>query len=114
MTPTWRCRGLSTTRSCPNEICKRRACAISFRIDSQRIEADSPRAGMVRVMAGVVIYATGSPIVVDIEESLFRANIPVRAGVQNRPGASFLTDPGLVVALDGLIAELTRYPFVVP
>ncbi len=65
-------------------------------------------------MQGVVVYATGSPILVDIEESLYRANVPIRAGVRNRAGESFLSDPGLLVELEEVSDDLTAHPFIVP
>jgi sugar O-acyltransferase (sialic acid O-acetyltransferase NeuD family) len=65
-------------------------------------------------MEGVVVYATGSPILVDIEESLFRAGIPISAGVQNRPGESFLSDASLLLSSDALPDEYKQCPFIVP
>ena len=50
-----------------------------------------PEAPSTSLTGGVVIYGTGSPLLVDVEESLFRAGILVRAGVQNYPGATFLS-----------------------
>lgn len=65
-------------------------------------------------MPGVVIYATGSPIVVDLEESLFRAGIPLRAGVQNQPGGSFLSDPALAIPWEAIPDDIKSLPFLVP
>ena len=65
-------------------------------------------------MPGVVIYATGSPILVDLEESLARATITLRAGVRNRLGDCFLSDTRLSVAPESLTAELIALPFLVP
>jgi sugar O-acyltransferase (sialic acid O-acetyltransferase NeuD family) len=62
----------------------------------------------------VVIFATGSPIVVDLEESLQRAGITLRAGVRNREGECFLSDARLAVPVDQLTDELTRLPFLLP
>jgi sugar O-acyltransferase (sialic acid O-acetyltransferase NeuD family) len=64
-------------------------------------------------MQGVVIYATGSPIMVDLEESLFRAKIPVCAGVQNRPGESFLSDPALMLLPEAVPDGIKKLPFLV-
>ena len=66
------------------------------------------------VTPGIVIYATGSPIVVDLEESLFRAGIAIRAGVRNRPGPSFLSDARRAVGLGELSDEIKAMPFLVP
>ena len=65
-------------------------------------------------MKGVVIYGTGSPIIIDIEESLCRAGVAVCAGVQNRPGKSFLSDQTLIVPHDAVPDDLKRSPFIVP
>jgi acetyltransferase-like isoleucine patch superfamily enzyme len=65
-------------------------------------------------MQGIVIYATGSPIVVDFEESLRRAGIPLRAGVQNLPGDSFLSDPRIGIARDSIPDDVKVLPFMVP
>ena len=65
-------------------------------------------------MQNVVIYATGSPILVDVEESLFRAQIRICAGVQNVPGDNFLSDPALLVAPDEIPDHLKEIPFLVP
>ncbi|HJX83178.1 MAG TPA: acetyltransferase [Candidatus Angelobacter sp.] len=65
-------------------------------------------------MPGVVIYATGSSILVDVEESLRRAGVPIRAGVQNRPGENFLSSPTLALAPDAVTDEIRKLPFLVP
>ncbi|TAK49694.1 MAG: acetyltransferase [Xanthobacteraceae bacterium] len=65
-------------------------------------------------MEDVVIYGTGSPILVDIEESLRRSGIAIRAGVKNRDGDSFLSDGTLEIAPDTLDDAIRGLPFVVP
>ncbi len=65
-------------------------------------------------MEDVVLYGVGSPILVDVEESLFRAGIRICAGVQNRAGESFLSDAALVVAPDGVTDEIKARPFLAP
>ena len=65
-------------------------------------------------MQGVVIFATGSSILVDVEESLRRAGIAIRAGVQNRPGESFLSNPALALAPDAVTEEIKKLHFLVP
>jgi hypothetical protein len=62
----------------------------------------------------VVVYATGSPIVVDIEESLHRAQIRLCAGVQNGAGESFLSDDAVLISVDEIPDELKQRPFIVP
>ncbi|WP_431299196.1 hypothetical protein [Tabrizicola sp. BL-A-41-H6] len=61
-----------------------------------------------------VIYATGSSIVVEFEESLSRAGIEVVAGIRNRTGPCHLSDPALSVPLAGTGAALRDLPFIVP
>jgi sugar O-acyltransferase (sialic acid O-acetyltransferase NeuD family) len=65
-------------------------------------------------MPGVVIFATGSPIVVDIEESLRRAGIALVAGVVNRPGTSFLSEPRLLITVERIPGEFQQLSFIVP
>ena len=64
--------------------------------------------------AGVVIYATGSAILVDVEESLYRARVAVVAGVQNRAGPSYLSEATPLVGLEALSDDLKRHPYLVP
>jgi hypothetical protein len=61
-------------------------------------------------MQRVVIFAVGSPILVDVEESLRRAGVSVCAGVRNRPGETFLSDSRLAVVPDALTDDMRRCP----
>lgn len=61
-----------------------------------------------------VIFATGSSLVIEVEESLSRAGIGVAAGIRNRHGPCHLSDPGLSVSLAVAGAELRALPFIVP
>lgn len=65
-------------------------------------------------MPGVVIFATGSPIVVDLEESLYRAGIALIAGIANRPGRSFLSDSKRLLNIERLPREIQETSFMVP
>ena len=60
------------------------------------------------------MYATGSPVLVDIEESLHRAGIELRAGIRNHEGDCWLTDPAKRLQSDALEPGLTALPFIVP
>lgn len=62
----------------------------------------------------VVIYGTGSPILVDVQESLFRAGIAIRAGVRNFEGRSFLDAPHLEIAPSAVSDAIRSLPIVVP
>lgn len=63
---------------------------------------------------GVVLFGTGSPILVDVEESLHRAGLVPAAGIRNRPGACHLSQDIRAVAAQEAGAELTALPFLVP
>ena len=65
-------------------------------------------------MHRVVIYGTGSPVLVDVEESLWRARAVVAAGVRNRPAPCHLSDPSLAITPEGLTPELKNLAFIVP
>jgi hypothetical protein len=65
-------------------------------------------------MSGVVIYAVGSPIVVDFEECLRRNRLDLAAAVRNHPGEVHLLDRATMVALRDVRAEIKELPFVVP
>lgn len=65
-------------------------------------------------MTQVVIYGIGSPILVDVEESLFRAGVSITAGVRNYIGESFLSREIPVMTPDALGEEIPGLPFVVP
>jgi sugar O-acyltransferase (sialic acid O-acetyltransferase NeuD family) len=62
----------------------------------------------------VVIYGIGSSLLVDVEESLARAGVRVRAGIRNRPGPDFLSAGTADVASDSIAPDLLRLPFVLP
>jgi len=65
-------------------------------------------------MTGIVVFGTGSPLLVDVEESLYRAAVRVVAGIQNRPGRSFLSEDTPVWPADNFAAGLSGLPFLVP
>jgi sugar O-acyltransferase (sialic acid O-acetyltransferase NeuD family) len=61
-----------------------------------------------------VLYATGSAVIVDVEESLRRAGIVLAAGIRNHPGTCYLGDPQLSVAFNDLDGALVHLPYLVP
>lgn len=65
-------------------------------------------------MKQAVVYATGSPVLVDTEESLYRAGIELRAGIRNHKGDCWLTDSAKRLSLDALEPAITALPFIVP
>lgn len=65
-------------------------------------------------LGDVVLYATGSPLVVDVAESLARAGVTLRAAVRNRPGEDFLGQRTRTVVPETLPPELLALTFLVP
>ena len=65
-------------------------------------------------MERVVIYGVGSPIVVDVQESLARAGITIAAAVRNMDCEVRLLDGVTPVESAELTAELLAFPFLVP
>lgn len=65
-------------------------------------------------MTGLLLFGIGSSLLADIEESIFRANLRVAAGVRNRPGPSHLSDDTPAVCTEDLTPELLALPFLVP
>ena len=65
-------------------------------------------------MTSVILYGLGSPVIVDVEESLDRLGLDVAAAVCNHPGAIFFTGtipPTAPVTIDDRLRSL---PYVVP
>ena len=62
----------------------------------------------------VVLFATGSPILVDVEESLHRAGIRLIAGIRNRDGTDYLTAPTPLRRSTDLDPAILAVPFLVP
>lgn len=65
-------------------------------------------------MPGVVIYGTGSPFLVDVEESLERAGVAVMFGVRNQPVPCYLSNPDLARRPEQLTASMLALPFIAP
>ena len=69
---------------------------------------------VVAVLSGVVLYGVGSPVIVDVEESLWRSKVPLIAGIQNVANVSHLSDPTILVSLGDCREALFAQPFLVP
>ena len=65
-------------------------------------------------MQSIVIFAVGSPLVVDYEESARRANIEIVAAIRNTPDEVFFSDPSRVVDIAQAPPSLKRLPVVIP
>jgi sugar O-acyltransferase (sialic acid O-acetyltransferase NeuD family) len=65
-------------------------------------------------MIEIVAFGVGSPLLVDVEESLFRCNMTLKAGIANVEGAHFLSDPATRVAASAMSEDLLQFGFCVP
>lgn len=65
-------------------------------------------------MPGIILYAVGSPLVVDAEASLARAGLRLVAGVKNVESSSFLLDRAKLVDKTAVTESMRNLPFVVP
>lgn len=65
-------------------------------------------------MTDVVLFGTGSPVLVDVEESLHRAGHHVAAGVRNRPATCYLPEDLRACTPDDLDAAMRGLRFMVP
>ncbi|AMN43209.1 DapH/DapD/GlmU-related protein [Rhodoplanes sp. Z2-YC6860] len=62
----------------------------------------------------IVIYAIGSPIVADVEETCRRLRADIVGWVRNVPGESFAPDGVQISDADRLPADLLQHDFLVP
>src|SRR5665213_985283 len=62
-------------------------------------------------MTGIVLYGIGSTLIVDVEESLHRAGIPIIAGIRNHRD-SHLSDGVPVLLPEDLTPETRSLPFL--
>jgi hypothetical protein len=65
-------------------------------------------------VAQVMLFGTGSPLLVDVEESLHRAGLTVGAAVRNRPGTSYLSAGTPSCRPEEITAAMVDLPFLVP
>jgi sugar O-acyltransferase (sialic acid O-acetyltransferase NeuD family) len=62
----------------------------------------------------IVLYAVGSPLVADVEESCRRLRVTIAAAIANVPGPHYLLDPSVLRAVADIDAALLRFACVVP
>lgn len=62
----------------------------------------------------MVLYGVGSPLVADVEESAYRAGIPLACGVRNVGGECHLGGETLTCTLEELSDALRELPYLVP
>ena len=65
-------------------------------------------------IAQVILFGTGSPLLVDVEESLQRAGLSVAAGIRNHPGTSYLSPGTPSCRPEEITAAMFDVPFLVP
>lgn len=65
-------------------------------------------------MTDVVLFGTGSFILVDVEESLWRLEHTIAVGIRNQPGPCHLSDQSRSVPVSALPAGVTGLPYLVP
>ena len=61
-----------------------------------------------------MLFAVGSPVLVEIEESLDRAGIVVAAGIRNRDCESYLSAPAMLVRSTAIPGNVKEFPFLIP
>ena len=62
----------------------------------------------------IVLYAAGSPLVADVEESCRRLGVTIAAAVRNVAGAHYLLDASLLREAEDIEPALLRVPCIVP
>ena len=62
----------------------------------------------------VVLFGSGSPLIVDVEETCRRLNLPIVAIVKNREGADYAINAAVQISLDDTTPELFFHPVVIP
>jgi sugar O-acyltransferase (sialic acid O-acetyltransferase NeuD family) len=62
----------------------------------------------------ILLFAVGSPLLVDVEESLQRAGFQVAAGIRNWPGEHHLAEGTRLLAPEDLTGRMLELPFLVP
>lgn len=84
-------------------------------------EHDPPSETISRLATGwqsvsepIVLFGTGSTVIVDFEESARRIGLTIVAGVRNRPGDCHLSPGFDAVAIEQLTDALRMLPFLVP
>jgi sugar O-acyltransferase (sialic acid O-acetyltransferase NeuD family) len=65
-------------------------------------------------ISSLVLFATGSPLVVDYEESARRGRVAIVAGIRNFDGPVFVSGAVRVLGSSEIDAELFSVPFIVP
>jgi len=63
---------------------------------------------------GIAIFGVGAALVVDLEEGLHRAGIPIAAAVANVPAEVLLLDRSAAIERHEVTPEVTRLPYLVP
>lgn len=65
-------------------------------------------------MKQMLLFGVGSPLVVDLEESLARSGVVLKAAIRNRAGESYLIEASKVIDLAAVQGDLLMIPYLVP
>jgi sugar O-acyltransferase (sialic acid O-acetyltransferase NeuD family) len=65
-------------------------------------------------MESVVAFGIGSSILVDIEESIYRAEVVLTAAIQNYPGKNFLSNEIPIFTPESITNNIRNLPYIVP
>lgn len=65
-------------------------------------------------MDSIVLYAVGSPLVAEVEETCRRLGVTISGAVKNIDGAHYLLDPSALRDTADLDATLLRVPCIIP
>lgn len=65
-------------------------------------------------MKRVLLFAVGSALVVEYEETCARLGIEIAGGIQNRPGTHYLSKCPRLLLPEEIDAELCKVPFLCP
>lgn len=62
----------------------------------------------------IVLYAVGSPMIADVEESCRRLGVTIAAAVKNVAGPHYLLDASVLLDADQIEPALLRFPCIIP
>lgn len=109
-TPVPECHGRARDVTHRSSSASKRICHHGQHVDRDNRNNFTP----MNAAREVVLYAVGSPIIVDVEESLACAGVTLAAAVRNHDGNSFLLEEAKIVDARNLTERIKLLPFLVP